>query len=63
MNGIAGTVTSVAAAELGLTAGLPVTTGTIDSITSAIGAGALTASDGSIIVGTTSVMAWVGQLA
>ena len=32
------------------------TTGTIDSITSAIGAGALTAHDGSIIVGTTSVM-------
>ena len=56
MNGIVGTVTRVAAVELGITAGLPVTTGTIDSITSAIGAGALTAGDGSIIVGTTSVM-------
>jgi xylulokinase len=56
MNGIVGTVMSSAATELGIAAGLPVTTGTIDSITSAIGAGALTARDGSIIIGTTSVM-------
>ena len=56
MNGIVGAVTSTAAAELGIAEGTPVTTGTIDSITSAIGAGALTARDGSIIVGTTSVM-------
>lgn len=56
MNGIVGTVTSTAASELGIAAGTPVTTGTIDSITSAIGAGALTSRDGSIIVGTTSVM-------
>jgi xylulokinase len=56
MNGIVGEVTSTAAAELGIAAGLPVTTGTIDSITSAIGTGALTARDGSIIVGTTSVL-------
>jgi xylulokinase len=32
-----------------------VTTGTIDSITSAVGSGALTARDGSVIIGTTSV--------
>ncbi len=56
MNGIVGAVTSTAASELGIPEGTPVTTGTIDSITSAIGAGALTARDGSIIVGTTSVM-------
>jgi xylulokinase len=41
---------------LGIAAGIPVTTGTIDSITSAIGTGALTAQDGSVIVGTTSVL-------
>ena len=56
MNGIVGTVTSTVAAELGIAEGTPVTTGTIDSITSAIGAGALTARDASIIVGTTSVL-------
>ena len=56
MNGVVGEVTTVAAAELGIAAGTPVTTGTIDSITSAIGTGALTARDGSIIVGTTSVL-------
>ena len=41
MNGIVGEVTSTAASELGIAEGTPVTTGTIDSITSAIGAGAL----------------------
>ncbi len=56
MNGIVGSVTTAAAAELGIAAGVPVTTGTIDSITSALGSGALTASDGSVIVGTTSVL-------
>ncbi len=56
MNGIVGSVTSAAAADLGIAAGVPVTTGTIDSITSAIGSGALTARDGSVIIGTTSVM-------
>lgn len=56
MNGIVGSVTTSAAAELGIAEGLPVTTGTIDSITSAIGSGALTDRDGSIIVGTTSVL-------
>ena len=56
MNGIIGSVTTTAAAELGIAAGTPVTTGTIDSITSAIGTGALSACDGSVIIGTTSVM-------
>ncbi|MEO8265316.1 MAG: FGGY family carbohydrate kinase [Ilumatobacteraceae bacterium] len=56
MNGIVGSVTTAAARELGIAEGLPVTTGTIDSITSAIGSGALTARDASIIVGTTSVV-------
>ena len=56
MNGIVGSVTSAAAAELGIDEGTPVTTGTIDSITSAIGTGALTARDGSVIIGTTSVL-------
>jgi xylulokinase len=56
MNGIVGSVTTAAATELGIAEGIPVTTGTIDSITSAIGAGALSARDGSVIIGTTSVM-------
>jgi xylulokinase len=56
MNGIVGSLTTAAAAELGIAEGTPVTTGTIDSITSAIGSGALSARDGSVIVGTTSVM-------
>jgi xylulokinase len=55
MDGIVGTVTTAVARELGIPEGLPVTTGTIDSITSAIGSGALTARDASVIVGTTSV--------
>jgi xylulokinase len=56
MNGVVGWVTTTAAAELGIAVGVPVTTGTIDSITSAIGSGALTARDGSVIIGTTSVL-------
>ncbi len=56
MNGIVGVVTTAAAADLGVAEGIPVTTGTIDSITSAIGTGALTSRDGSVIVGTTSVL-------
>lgn len=56
MNGMIGEVTSAAAAQLGIAAGTPVTTGTIDSITSAVGSGALDASAGSVIIGTTSVM-------
>ncbi len=56
MNGVVGVVTTAVAAELGIAEGTPVTTGTIDSITSAIGTGALTSRDVSVIVGTTSVM-------
>lgn len=56
MNGVVGTLTSGTAAELGIAEGTPVTTGTIDSITSAIGSGALTERDGSVIIGTTSVL-------
>jgi xylulokinase len=56
MNGIVGSVTSAAAADLGIAEGIPVTTGTIDSITSAIGTGALSEHDASIIIGTTSVL-------
>ncbi|MCU1359033.1 MAG: carbohydrate kinase [Ilumatobacteraceae bacterium] len=56
MNGMIGQVTTSAASELGIAAGTPVTTGTIDSITSAIGTGALDSSAGSVIIGTTSVM-------
>jgi xylulokinase len=56
MNGVVGSLTTSVASELGIAEGIPVTTGTIDSITSAIGTGALTARDGSIIVGTTSVL-------
>lgn len=56
LNGFVGEVTSRAAAELGIPAGIPVTPGTIDSITSAVGSGALGPSAGSVIIGTTSVM-------
>ncbi len=56
MNGIVGPLTTAAANELGIAAGIPVTSGTIDSITSAIGSGALTADDASVIIGTTSVL-------
>jgi xylulokinase len=56
MNGVIGEVTSQAAAELGIAAGLPVVPGTIDSITSAIGSGAIDAHHGSIVIGTTSVL-------
>ena len=45
-----------AAAELGIRAGIPVTAATIDSITSAIGTGALGPADGSVVIGTTSVL-------
>lgn len=56
MSGVVGEVTSAAAAELGIAAGTPVVPGTIDSITSAVGTGALSADTGSVIIGTTSVM-------
>lgn len=56
MHGFIGEVTSAAAAELGITAGTPVSVGTIDSITSAVGSGALGPGSGAVIIGTTSVM-------
>ena len=56
MNEIVGTLTGTAADELGIAAAVPVTSGTIDSITSAIGSGALTAADAAVIVGTTSIL-------
>jgi xylulokinase len=56
MNGFIGEVTTAAAAELGIAGGIPVATGTIDSITSAVGSGALDATAGSVIIGTTSVI-------
>ena len=56
LRGVIGEVTSAAAAELGIPAGTPVIPGTIDSITSAVGSGALEATAGSVIIGTTSVM-------
>ena len=56
LTGFVGEVTSRAAAELGIPAGTPVIPGTIDSITSAIGSGALGPEHGSVIIGTTAVM-------
>jgi xylulokinase len=56
IEGVIGEVTTDAASALGITSGIPVCTGTIDSITSAVGAGALDRSAGSVIIGTTSVM-------
>jgi xylulokinase len=56
MNSIVGGVTSAVGAELGIPAGTPVVAGTIDSITSAVGTGALGPTEGSVIIGTTSVM-------
>lgn len=56
LRGIVGEVTARAASDLGIPAGTPVIPGTIDSITSAVGSGALEPSDGSVIIGTTSVM-------
>jgi xylulokinase len=53
---IIGAVTAEAADHLGITIRAQVVTGTIDSITSAVGTGALDSSSCSIIVGTTSVM-------
>jgi xylulokinase len=49
-------LTAAAAEQLGLRAGIAVLPGTIDSITSGVGAGALDASAGSVVIGTTSVM-------
>jgi xylulokinase len=56
MNGFIGEVTAAAGAELGIAPGTPVAVGTIDSITSAVGSGAVGPHAGSVIIGTTSVM-------
>ena len=56
LRGFVGEVTRRAAEELGIPAGTPVVPGTIDSITSAVGAGALGPTQGAVIIGTTSVM-------
>ncbi len=56
LHGAVGGVRPAVAAELGLAAGTPVFPGTIDSITSAVGAGALGPDAASVIIGTTSVM-------
>lgn len=56
MNDIVGELTTAVATELGIPAGLPVIAGTIDSITSAVGSGALGPDAGSVIIGTTSVL-------
>jgi xylulokinase len=56
LNGVVGEVTAAVAAELGIPVGTPVVPGTIDSITSAVGSGAVTPDRGSVIIGTTSVL-------
>ena len=56
MNSVVGGVTAAVADELGIAPGTPVVAGTIDSITSAVGSGALGPTDGSVIIGTTSVL-------
>lgn len=56
LNGVVGEVTTAVAAELGIPAGTPVVPGTIDSITSAVGTGALGPDRGAVIIGTTSVL-------
>ena len=56
LNGVVGEVGTRAAHELGIPAGTPVVPGTIDSITSAVGSGALGPDRGSVIIGTTSVL-------
>ena len=56
MNGFVGELRSDVAAALGVVAGIPVAVPTIDSITSAIGTGAIDATRGSVVIGTTSVV-------
>ena len=56
MSGAVGEVLPRVAAELGISAGIPVMPGTIDSITSAVGTGALDPTAGSVVIGTTAVM-------
>jgi xylulokinase len=56
MDEVVGDVCATAAAELGVPVGTPVVPGTIDSITSAVGSGAIDATAGSVIFGTTAVL-------
>lgn len=56
LQGGVGEVRAAAADELGIAAGTPVFPGTIDSITSAVGSGALAADAAAVIIGTTSVL-------
>lgn len=56
MHGWAGELTEAAAIELGLPSGIPIAPGTIDSITSAVGTGALGPDTGAVVVGTTAVV-------
>lgn len=56
MGEVVGEIAATAAAELGVPSGVPVLTGTIDSITSAVGTGAVDAQRCGVVVGTTSVM-------
>jgi xylulokinase len=56
MNSVVGGVMRRVADELGIAADTPVIAGSIDSITSAVGTGALGPGDGSVIIGTTSVL-------
>lgn len=56
MRGAIGGVRRSVADELGIPAGTPVVPGTIDSITSAIGTGALSSDRAAIVIGTTAVM-------
>ena len=55
MRGAIGAVLPAVAEVLGIPAGLPVFPGTIDSITSAVGTGALTPADAAVVIGTTAV--------
>jgi xylulokinase len=56
LRGVIGDVRPAVAAELGIPAGLPVVPGTIDSITSAVGTGALRPEQGGVVIGTTSIL-------
>ena len=54
---VAGPLTDAAAAELGLTAGVPVAVGLVDSAACPVGLGALADQDGWVVLGTTATVA------
>jgi len=56
MRGPAGELLAAIADELGVPRGIPVMPGSIDSITSAVGSGAVSAERAAVVVGTTSVL-------